>query len=287
MQNFAMGSKVMKMRDCYGEFNATVHLSKALNLYYGGWECCKPQHSFGPAVKQHYLIHYVTAGKGRLWMNNQCYDIKQGSIFLIPPQVVTTYQADKERPWQYCWICIDGYDVENILRSCGFAKNNILLIDKSNGSVCEALLNLVFFYEQNKHNEYILLSQLYKFFGCMKTQNKQLHIKSIYVDKAIDYIYKNYSQDISIQNIADYVGINRTYLFRLFKEECDMSPQKYLLNFRLKTAANKLESSDESIAEIAELCGFNDASTFCHQFKKFYNDTPLSYRKRPQIAIKK
>ena len=277
----------MNMRGIYGEFNATIHLSKALNLYYGGWECCKPKQSFGPAVRQHYLIHYVTAGKGKLWINDECYEIEQGTIFLIPPQVVATYQADRENPWQYCWICFDGYDVEGILHNCGFNEDNNLFVDKTFGSVQESLLNLIFFFEQNKHNEYIILSQLYKFFGCMKMQNKKTQIKSVYVDRAIDYIYQNYHKEISIQNVATYVGINRTYLFRLFKEECGISPQKYLLHFRLKAAANKLESSDKSITQIAELCGFNDAATFCHQFKKFYNDTPLSYRKRPQIAIEK
>ena len=78
----------MNMRGIYGEFNATIHLSKALNLYYGGWECCKPKQSFGPAVRQHYLIHYVTAGKGKLWINDECYEIEQGTIFLDRKSVV-------------------------------------------------------------------------------------------------------------------------------------------------------------------------------------------------------
>ena len=65
-----------------------------------------------------------------------------------------------------------------------------------------------------------------------------------------------------------------------------MSPQKYLLNFRLKTAMNKLEGGNMSIADIAYSCGFNDASAFCHQFKKVYKDTPLNYRRYPQLAIR-
>lgn len=276
----------MEIRKIYSEFNTPVYLSKALNLYYGGWEICCPMHTFGPAIRQHYLIHYVTRGKGRLWMNDTCYVIEKDTMFLIRPGITCVYQADKDDPWEYCWICIDGYDVENMLNNSGFDKVNPLFFDKSNGEVRDAMLNFIFYFSKYKNNEYMLLSRLYNIFGHMKIQMKKQQAKSIHVERAIDYIYENYSKNISVTDIAKYLGIDRTYLYRLFKEEYNMSPQKYLLNFRLKAAMNKLEGGNMSIAEIAYSCGFNDASAFCHQFKKVYKDTPLNYRRYPQLAIR-
>ena len=276
----------MEIRKIYSEFNTPVYLSKALNLYYGGWEICCPMHTFGPAIRQHYLIHYVTRGKGRLWMNDTCYVIEKDTMFLIRPGITCVYQADKDDPWEYCWICIDGYDVENMLNNSGFDKVNLLFFDKSNGEVRDAMLNFIFYFSKYKNNEYMLLSRLYNIFGHMKIQMKKQQAKSIHVERAIDYIYENYSKNISVTDIAEYLGIDRTYLYRLFKEEYNMSPQKYLLNFRLKTAMNKLEGGNMSIADIAYNCGFNDASAFCHQFKKVYKDTPLNYRRYPQLAIR-
>ena len=276
----------MEIRKIYSEFNTPVYLSKALNLYYGGWEICCPMHTFGPAIRQHYLVHYVTRGKGRLWMNDTCYVIEKDTMFLIRPGITCVYQADKDDPWEYCWICIDGYDVENMLNNSGFDKVNLLFFDKSNGEVRDAMLNFIFYFSKYKNNEYMLLSCLYNIFGHMKIQMKKQQAKSIHVERAIDYIYENYSKNISVTDIAEYLGIDRTYLYRLFKEEYNMSPQKYLLNFRLKTAMNKLEGGNMSIADIAYNCGFNDASAFCHQFKKVYKDTPLNYRRYPQLAIR-
>lgn len=276
----------MEIRKIYSEFNTSVYLSKALNLYYGGWEICCPMHTFGPAIRQHYLIHYVTRGKGRLWMNDTCYVIEKDTMFLIRPGITCVYQADKDDPWEYCWICIDGYDVENMLNNSGFDKVNPLFFDKSNGEVRDAMLNFIFYFSKYKNNEYMLLSRLYNIFGHMKIQMKKQQAKSIHVEKAIDYIYENYYKSITIIDIANYLGIDRTYLYRLFKEEYNMSPQKYLLNFRLKAAMNKLEGGNMSIAEIAYSCGFSDSSAFCHQFKKVYKDTPLNYRKYPQLAIR-
>ena len=276
----------MEIRKIYSEFNTPVYLSKALNLYYGGWEICCPMHTFGSAIRQHYLIHYVTRGKGRLWMNDTCYVIEKDTMFLIRPGITCVYQADKDDPWEYCWICIDGYDVENMLNNSGFDKVNPLFFDKSNGEVRDAMLNFIFYFSKYKNNEYMLLSRLYNIFGHMKIQMKKQQAKSIHVERAIDYIYENYNKNISVTDIAEYLGIDRTYLYRLFKEEYNMSPQKYLLNFRLKAAMNKLEGGNMSIAEIAYSCGFNDASAFCHQFKKVYKDTPLNYRRYPQLAIR-
>lgn len=276
----------MEIRKIYSEFNTPVYLSKALNLYYGGWEICCPMHTFGPAIRQHYLVHYVTRGKGRLWMNDTCYVIEKDTMFLIRPGITCVYQADKDDPWEYCWICIDGYDVENMLNNSGFDKVNLLFFDKSNGEVRDAMLNFIFYFSKYKNNEYMLLSRLYNIFGHMKIQMKKQQAKSIHVERAIDYIYENYSKNISVTDIAEYLGIDRTYLYRLFKEEYNMSPQKYLLNFRLKTAMNKLEGGNMSIADIAYSCGFNDVSAFCHQFKKVYKDTPLNYRRYPQLAIR-
>ena len=219
-------------------------------------------------------------------MNDTCYVIEKDTMFLIRPGITCVYQADKDDPWEYCWICIDGYDVENMLNNSGFDKVNPLFFDKSNGEVRDAMLNFIFYFSKYKNNEYMLLSRLYNIFGHMKIQMKKQQAKSIHVERAIDYIYENYNKNISVTDIAEYLGIDRTYLYRLFKEEYNMSPQKYLLNFRLKAAMNKLEGGNMSIAEIAYSCGFNDASAFCHQFKKVYKDTPLNYRRYPQLAIR-
>ena len=72
----------------------------------------------------------------------------------------------------------------------------------------------------------MLLSLLYNFFAQMKQQYKNENAKSIYVEQAIDYIYKNYDKNIAIGDMANYLNVDRTYLYRLFKKECGLSPQK-------------------------------------------------------------
>lgn len=270
------------------EFIAQSKLSHALTIYYGGHEVCAPSHSFGPAIRPHYLLHYVLNGKGKYHVNNKCYELKKGEGFLICPGESTYYNADKEEPWEYCWISFDGYEASNILKNCGLSKDNLIFEDYSNGTFKENLLSLIRNYETNNSNEFALLGQFYLCFSSIYDQvsSKEKNTYESYFDKALDYIYNNFSYDIKISDIAKYVGIDRTYLYKLFMQEYKTSPQQYLISFRLNTAVNLLETTKMNITEISYSCGFKDTPTFYKHFKKKFNITPVKYRKNNAAYIK-
>ena len=69
-----------------------------------GREQCSKTHKFGPAVRQHYLLHYVLDGEGFLHKGGQVYSVSKGDLFVILPGEVTTYWADQIHPWQYAWV---------------------------------------------------------------------------------------------------------------------------------------------------------------------------------------
>jgi AraC-like DNA-binding protein len=270
------------------EFTSQAKLSRALTLYYGGSEVCVPSHSFGPAIRQHYLLHYILNGKGKYYVNNKCFELKQGEGFLICPGESTYYKADKAEPWEYCWISFDGYDTATILKNCGLSKENLTFKDNSNSSFKENILALIHNYEMNSNNEYALLGQLYLCFSSIYglSDLKEKNTYKSYADRALDYIYNHFSYDIKISDIAKYIGIDRTYLYKIFIAEDSISPQHYLISFRLNTAVNLLENTTMNVTEIAYSCGFKDTPTFYKHFKKQFNVTPIQYRKRTTDYIK-
>lgn len=73
-------------------------------LMFCGMQECTPLYSFGPAVRTEYLLHYCVSGKGYYFVNDEKYTIEAGDAFLILPNEVTFYQADKEDPWVYLWM---------------------------------------------------------------------------------------------------------------------------------------------------------------------------------------
>jgi AraC-like DNA-binding protein len=269
------------------ELTSKNKLSRALTIYYGGSEVCAPSHSFGPAIRPHYLLHYILNGKGKYYVNDKCYELGKGEGFLICPGESTYYKADKEEPWEYCWISFDGYEVSNILKKCGLSKKNLIFKDYSKGNFKENLLSLIHNYEENMSNEFSLLGQFYM---CFSSIYDQIDLKEnnnyiSYFDKALDYIYNNFSYDIKISDISKHVKIDRTYLYKLFMQELKISPQQYLISFRLNMAVNLLETTKMNITEISYSCGFKDMPTFYKHFKKQFNITPVQYRKNKKSYI--
>lgn len=77
-----------------------------LGLYQFGYEQCKPAHSFGPAVRNHFLFHYIISGTGILMANDshgvtQTYHVKSGQGFMIFPGQINTYISDEKLPWEF------------------------------------------------------------------------------------------------------------------------------------------------------------------------------------------
>ena len=73
-----------------------------LVIYQAGEEACSPGHGFGPAVRDHYLIHCVLTGQGTLYRGERRWKIGKSEGFLILPEEVNYYRADGEEPWHYC-----------------------------------------------------------------------------------------------------------------------------------------------------------------------------------------
>jgi len=253
-----------------------------LTIYYCGRECCTPGHSFGPAIRQHYLLHAILSGKGRFHYQNRIRQLHAGEAFLIPPGEITFYEADENTPWEYAWIGFDGYEVPGILRKCGLLDGNFIFRAGEHSHFLTSFENLVDVFKQQVHNEFQLKGCLYLMLSHMLQDTKPEQrgsYETIYLKEAKNYIQHNYGYDIHIFDIARYVGIDRTYLFKLFKKEEKISPQEYLINFRIKTAMNMLEQPQYSVTEIAYSCGFKDAPSFSKHFKKRIGITPLQYRK--------
>ncbi len=95
----------------------------------------------------------------------------------------------------------------------------------------------------------------------------------------VDYINEHYREDITLDKLCEAAGgLSEQYLCRLFRQNVGMRPIEYLLKKRIGIARSYLEKTDLSINDIAQLVGFNNASYFYRNFKKFTGTSPLSYR---------
>lgn len=100
-----------------------------------------------------------------------------------------------------------------------------------------------------------------------------------YVKKAVSFIQSNYCNPIRVTDVADYVCVNRSYLYTLFQNYLGRSPQQVLTMFRITKARELLESTSYPIESIALSCGYSDALVFTKAFRSMRGMSPSQYRK--------
>lgn len=96
----------------------------------------------------------------------------------------------------------------------------------------------------------------------------------------MQYIHKNYSEHITLADIAKTVSVSKSSALNIFNKYLHISPVSYLINYRLKRAAKLLADTDGSVYSIANDTGFENVGYFCRSFKELFGVTPSEYRKK-------
>lgn len=252
-----------------------------------GMEKCNPSHSYGPAIRDHFLIHYVLEGKGSFSIDGKTYSISKGSGFLIPPNVITYYIADKEDPWTYVWVGFKGINVEDFLKSVGLTRNNPLFFNSNSGFMEECLENMIEasklkFGSELRLNGYlnIFLSEFLE--NAKKDMVSNSDYKDFYIEKALLYISNNFSRELSIGNISSHIGLNKNYFSSLFKDKVGESPKEYIIKYRMDKAVSLLKEDKLTISQISRSVGYNDPLGFSKIFKKIKGASPKLYKKKDE-----
>lgn len=255
-----------------------------LYLCYCGKSRCMPLHNYGPAVRPNYIIHYILEGKGRFCAGGNTYELEAGQGFLIVPGEQTFYEADRENPWTYLWVGFDGRNAGAYLRETGLtAEHPVYRCEK--GEALEKVVQTML--ENQKASsfvQFLLEGLLYQFFSVLAEniempQLSRRDSENLYVKRAVEFIRNNYFEDIKVTDIADYVCVNRSYLYTLFQKNLHMSPSKYLAEIRVSQGEKLLLMTDFSVEVAALSCGYRDGASFSRAFKERFGKSPAQYRK--------
>ena len=254
-----------------------------------GIERCLPGYTFPESVRTGWHLHLVLDGKGRFQAGGKSYELHEGQFFLIKPGEETHYQADERDPWHYCWVTYDGANAGHYMAYAGFGDG--VNVQECRADVME-MLNLV--KEIVSHPELNHAAELYRMSlalrflslavasyeqGIDPEERRKDLTTDEYVDYAVKYIRSNFAT-IRISDVANYIGINRTYFSTVFKKKMLMSPQEYLMQVRMSRSRDLLLHTDLPIYMVAKEVGYDDQLAFSKVFKKKYGLSPEQYRKK-------
>lgn len=234
-----------------------------------GREECVPGHSFGPAIRKNYLIHFCLRGKGVLYSPDGEYFVSKGQLFLIKPGEINIYTADSNDPWEYIWIEFSGTAAERLAK----IKNPVIDCDETVFINMWEQRNRIEFREESIiSNLFLLLPMLFESISGISIAKK---IKS--------YIISNYMYDIKIEKLSAELGYSRQHISREFRSETGMTIRRFLIKTRLENA-KKILRRGFSVSEAAYMCGYNDMFNFSKAFKNEFGLNPSEWRVKQRKA---
>lgn len=260
-----------------------------LGLYQFGWEHCEPSHSFGPAMRNHFLFHYVISGTGTLFAENSkkesiSYSIKSGQGFMIFPNQICTYIADAQQPWEYVWIEFDGLRAKETVELSGLCVNSPVYKAKYKDIAQTMKDEMLYIVNHKDDSPFHLIGHLYLFIDSFVKSStiaqisKSNNLRDFYIKEALSFIEQNFQNDITVEEIAACCGLNRSYFGKIFHEVLGKSPQEFLISYRMTKATELLKLTSLSIAEVGSAVGYANQLHFSRAFKKIYGISPKQWR---------
>ena len=244
---------------------------------YGG--CENAPEPFGPVVRFDYVLHYVTHGKGTYICDGKSYKVETGESFVVRPNHMVQWYPDKEEPWGYTWMIILNSDIlTNLADQLIFAQDDCIIARMSPDIVLPMFEHLVAvgnIFETNNTRVGIAYGIIGAYIDAFKKNSPNV---PVLYQKAIYYIEKNfYQKSCTSANLAKKLNVSSSTLYRIFKNNSGISPEKYIQNYRLEQATQMLEKGF-SVKLVALSCGFSDPFYFSKVFKKIKGVIPTEYK---------
>lgn len=229
-----------------------------------------------------YEIYYLLGGGTEYFIENKIISVSPGDTVLIPPNVIhRTAAAEKgnERLLLSFHESFLNLPSSDPVYNC-FGASIIRCDD-----ICRVFLNMEEEYKRGiaASERYLRAALEYALFrlGSERSaeENSPHGGKNEEFLAVVDYINKNYGENLTLSSLAKTFAVSESHFSRTFKKSTGFGVCEYITTVRIRNAQKMLAETDFSVTEIANRCGFNDSSYFTSVFKRIRGISPLKYRK--------
>ncbi len=259
-------------------------------------------HTSGPFLGDGYDMEYCRRGGYTVFLNGVPYPISAGDLYVIFPHVEAR-RSFTAPITATSYITLNGG--EELLREIGFSEEKPMFPHKIPPRGAEAFEEVVdaldmcgvyavekadkpwFDFVKNPRGESPAVTALRRnsaFFALaaelmQMNERENRAAQNEYVEHALRFLNANFRREIRVGEIAEQIGIDRSYLFKLFREQVGVSLQQYLIRLRMDAARSMLAETTAAVGTVAASVGYEPLH-FSKMFKRYFGESPQKFRKK-------
>lgn len=226
-------------------------------------------------------LFYVLNGKGSFVINDKTFDIQKDDFIIVNSNVMHNEASSSEDPLHYIVMGTDELEFE-----INSGKNYCIYNFSDHSKLLRFYIESILKEMKNKNDHFedicqnwfqnlIYQTQRWTEIQFQDTPSQKTNKECRFIEQ---YLNEHFREDISLQSLSDIVHFSKYYLAHAFKEYKGISPISYLTQVRITEAKHLLETTDFSVAKIADFTGFSSQSYFSQIFHKETGMTPNKYR---------
>ncbi|MFT5889763.1 MAG: AraC-like DNA-binding protein [Zhongshania sp.] len=228
-----------------------------------------------------YLIIYCVDGKGTLMCDDKHYPISSGDMFLLRPDHPHAYQADDEDPWTIYWLHFNGQLADDFYRHIQPSAPSFHIgVQPRVVRIFDGLSELrrsayqIGEFIQGGHQLQALLSYI----ALLLRQQQPQSGKALNWERLRAIMQEHVHGQLNLDELAASAQLSKFHFTKKFKAHTGQSPIQFFINMKIQRACYLLDSSNQSVKQVAAAVGYNDAYYFSRLFKKTIGLAPSEYR---------
>ena len=236
---------------------------------------------------EEYILIYCIDGKGVIELAEEKYSLESNEVFCIPSYAGHRYYADHQDPWSILWVHFKGTNTQFF----PLTENRIIHLETSEAndrlqSLFSLLIGILehnytlgnFIYTSQLLS--VILSEIYYREKISDNDKQNQHLT-----KAIRFMYSKMYTTMTLDDLANYMKLSKSYLNSIFESYVHRSPVDFYIHLKMKQACNLFKMSDMLVYEVSKKLGYQDPYYFSRIFKKVIGVSPRNYCKNNRHII--
>ena len=273
---------IISWKDVKIQINNQFPEGTFFTLYFAGRQSCEAGHRYR-GMRNYFLLHYIEDGSGTVGTSAaDAVKLETGNCFLFPPHSPIYYRASDDNPWTYRWIAFYAGQRQRLLSLPGRQEPAFFNTTPDQG-ILPLIDRIMHQFKSGRRdsehrNESLFLELaailLKRKFNPDTGDDSQSaytgeELKPDYIAEAKNYIRQRFDKDISTEDVARYIGLERSYFSKLFSKQTGGCLRDYIIEVRMNEACRLLDETEFTIKAVAASVGYDDYSVFARRFKNY------------------